>query len=119
MENFEYKGKKYFLGEVIDPNPITEVITYDMIVIYEIVGDFEKFEFVNWFMGTDESDEKLIEIAKEYIDRSENGYKKVLNLANEFRKTWYDNINDEKNFYKVEDAEHELLDTILDKEVII
>lgn len=84
---FKYKGKNYMLGEVTEPN---KKETYDMIVIFREVFIDEKTncevskeefeekldgtilstnEYIDYFYGADATDEELIQIAKEFIDR--------------------------------------------------
>lgn len=85
---FEYKGKEYELAELCEPN---KKETFDIIAIMEVKyciwdnyddlvevskevydntsDNFEKFEFVNYFYGTDYEDNVLIEMAKIYIDK--------------------------------------------------
>ena len=77
-----YKDKVYELAELTEPNKNE---TFDIIAIFEVkpckwVGtdlvecskdecEFEKLVFINYFYGSDEDDESLIEVVKEYIDR--------------------------------------------------
>lgn len=72
---FEYKGKKYDLGLVVEPN--NRKITFDIAVIYtnEMDEDMEVARLVDWFyLGTDNIEE-MIQRAKERIDYIEEGGK--------------------------------------------
>lgn len=72
---FEYKGKKYELGLVVEPN--NRKTTFDIAVIYtnEMDEDMEVARLVDWFyLGTDNIEE-MIQRAKERIDYIEEGGK--------------------------------------------
>lgn len=79
---FTYKNNDYELMEMTEPNAN---ITFDLIGIFRVkyviitkelekielskkdIYDFEDYEYINYFCGCDD-DNKLIEIAKQYID---------------------------------------------------
>lgn len=73
---FEYKGKKYDLGYVVEPN--NRKIAFDIAVIYtdEMDEDMEVARLVDWFyLGTDDIEE-MIRLAKMRIDYREEERRK-------------------------------------------
>lgn len=86
---FNYKNKDYELAELVEPNKNE---TFDINAIFELVcciwkdndlvqvtkdeyeksnNNFEKLELVDYFYGSDEDDDSLVSVAKEFIDRRE------------------------------------------------
>lgn len=62
--NFEYKGKTYFLYEMVE---LDKSATSDMVAIMEDSKD--GFTFIDFFSGaTTNNEEQLIKTAKAYID---------------------------------------------------
>lgn len=106
LDGFEYKGRKYF---------IAQDRSYDVCFLFDATN-IEHWELVEWWHGiTINTLEETLQIAKDYIDKPVGNHK-IIDLAKKFRQTWYENTNNEENMHLVEDAEHELLDTILSDE---
>lgn len=84
---FTYKGNDYELAELKEPN---KNITFDIIAIFKVkycecVGfelkevsketyeasdhSFMDLEYINYFYGTDNTEEAMVKNAQEYIDR--------------------------------------------------
>jgi hypothetical protein len=66
--DFEYNGKNYMLTELYE---VGGKASHDIIAIFEITLDedgMEKYNFVDYFCGADDSEEVLIDNAKKFID---------------------------------------------------
>lgn len=68
---FEYLGKRFIIVELV--NPINNNETLDILQVMEIVFDkeleMEKYKFINYFYGASLSENEIMEIAIEYIDK--------------------------------------------------
>lgn len=103
--NFEYKGRKYFIYE-----------SGNFCFLFDITDD-DYWQLTQWWFSENLVEED-IEIAKGYIDKPV-GSQKIIDSVKKFRKVWYENVNKDSEFHKVENAEEELMNVILNEDIVI